>query len=84
MGAPLEVTRTDYTAQELRGLSSRCSDGEQVRRILAIAMVLEGWDRTEAAEFNGMDRQTLRDWVHRYNVTIRSAPRRSSLVRQPC
>jgi transposase len=38
-----------------------------VRRILAIAMVLEGWDRTEAAEFNGMDRQTLRDWVHRYN-----------------
>jgi transposase len=67
MGAPLEVTRTDYTAGELRGLSSRCSDGEQVRRILAIAMVLEGWDRTEAAEFNGMDRQTLRDWVHRYN-----------------
>jgi len=67
MGAPLEVTRTDYTAAELRGLSSRCSDGEQVRRILAIAMVLEGWPRTEAAEFNGMDRQTLRDWVHRYN-----------------
>ena len=67
MGAPLEVTRTDYTAHELRGLSSRCSDGEQVRRILAIAMVLEGWDRTQAAEFNGMDRQTLRDWVHRYN-----------------
>jgi transposase len=67
MGAPLEITRTDYTAQELRGLSSRCSDGDQVRRILAIAMVLEGWDRTEAAEFNGMDRQTLRDWVHRYN-----------------
>ena len=67
MGAPLEVTRTDYTAQELRGLSSRCSDGDQVRRILAIAMVLEGRPRTDAAEFNGMDRQTLRDWVHRYN-----------------
>jgi transposase len=67
MGAPLEITRTEHTAKELRGLSSRCSDGEQVRRILAIAMVLEGWDRTEAAEFNGMDRQTLRDWVHRYN-----------------
>jgi transposase len=68
MGAPLEVTRTDYTAEALRGLSSRCSDGEQVRRILAIAMVLDGWDRTQAAEFNGMDRQTLRDWVHRYNA----------------
>jgi predicted nucleic acid-binding Zn ribbon protein len=30
-------------------------------------MVLEGWDRTQAAEFNGMNRQTLRHWVHRYN-----------------
>lgn len=30
-------------------------------------MVLEGGTRTEAAEQNGMDRQTLRDWVHRYN-----------------
>lgn len=63
MGALLELTRTDYTASELRALSSRCSDGAQVRRILAIAMVLEGRARTEAAELNGMDRQTLRDWV---------------------
>lgn len=67
MGAPLEITRTDYTAEELRGLCGRCSDGAQVRRILALAMVLEGRSRTEAAELNGMDRQTLRDWVHRYN-----------------
>ena len=68
MGAPLEITWTDYTAEELRGLCGRCSDGAQVRRILAIAMVLEGRSRTEAAELNGMDRQTLRDWVHRYNA----------------
>src|ERR1700683_1823668 len=68
MGAPLEVTRTEYTADELRGRSSRCSDGAQVRRILAIAMVLEGRARTEAAELSGMDRQTLHDWVHRYNA----------------
>jgi len=67
MGAPLEITRTDYTSAELRVLSNRCSDGAQVRRILAVAMVLEGWPRTEAAALNGMDRQTLRDWVHRYN-----------------
>jgi transposase len=33
-----------------------------------LAMVLEGRSRTEAAELNGMDRQTLRDWVHRYNA----------------
>jgi transposase len=68
MGAPLEITRTEHTAEALRGLCSRCSDGAQVRRILAVAMVLEGRSRTEAAEFNGMDRQTLRDWVHRYNA----------------
>ena len=68
MGAPLEITRTEHTVEELRALSSRCSDGAQVRRILALAMILEGRGRTEAAELNGMDRQTLRDWVHRYNA----------------
>ena len=67
MGAPLGITRKDHTSSELRGLSQRCSDGAQVRRILALAMVLEGRPRTEAAALNGMDRQTLRDWVHRYN-----------------
>lgn len=36
--------------------------------MLALAMVLEGRPRTEAAQQNGMDRQTLRDWVHRYNA----------------
>ena len=38
-----------------------------VRRILALALVLEGEDRGTAAKTCGMDRQTLRDWVHRYN-----------------
>lgn len=68
MGAPVEITRSEYTGAELRAVSNRCSDGAQVRRILALAMVLEGRSRTEAAELNGMDRQTLRDWVHRYNT----------------
>ena len=36
--------------------------------MLAIALVLEGSDRTTAARTCGMDRQTLRDWVHRYNA----------------
>ena len=30
--------------------------------------MLEGVDRKTAAETCGMDRQTLRDWVHRYNA----------------
>ena len=68
MGAPLAITRREYSGAGLRALSSRCSDGAQVRRMLALAMVLEGRSRTEAAELNGMDRQTLRDWVRRYNA----------------
>ena len=68
MGAPVGITQTTFTSGELRALSGRCSDGAQVRRILAVAMVLEGRSRTEAAGLNGMDRQTLRDWIHRYNA----------------
>lgn len=67
MGAALEITRTDRTALELRAIASKCHDARQVRRLLAIALVLEGRSRREAAEQSGMDRQTLRDWVLRYN-----------------
>jgi transposase len=67
MGARLEITRTEHTGAQLRGLSNRCSDGA-VRRILALAMILEGRARTEAAELNGMDRQTSCDWGHRYSA----------------
>ena len=68
MGAALKISRTDYTGAQLRGVSARCSDGAQVRRLLAVALVLDGYSRREAAALNGMDRQTLADWVHRYNV----------------
>jgi transposase len=67
MGTAVEITRTDHTAAELRLAAGKCRDGAQVRRLLALAMVLEGQPRTVAARQNGMDRQTLRDWVHRYN-----------------
>jgi transposase len=67
MGTALAITRTEDTAAELRVLACKSTDGEQIRRLLALALVLEGRPRTEAAEQNGMDRQTLRDWVHRYN-----------------
>ena len=68
MSAAIPVTRLDRTASELRSFVSKCGDGAQVRRVLAIALVLEGRSRVEAAEQNGMDRQTLSDWVHRYNA----------------
>lgn len=68
MGTGLKITRGDYTSGELRAMSGRCSDGAQVRRLLGLALVLDGYSRTEAARLSGMDRQTLRDWVHRYNA----------------
>lgn len=68
MGAALTVTRTDHSAAELRSIAGRCRDAAQVRRLLALASVLDSRPRGEAAAQNGMDRQTLRDWVHRYNA----------------
>jgi transposase len=52
----------------LRAEAARTADAKQARRILAIAMILDGHSRLVAAQAGGMDRQTLRDWVHRYNA----------------
>jgi transposase len=68
MSAAIPITRLDRTASELRSFVSKCGDGAQVRRLLAISLVLDGHSRAAAAEQNGMDRQTLSDWVHRYNA----------------
>src|SRR4051794_9348139 len=59
--------RTDYTAGEGRRFAKRAKDAAQARRLLAIAAVLDGASRTEAATIGGMDRQTLRDLVIRFN-----------------
>ena len=86
MGAALAVRRSEHNADELRRFAAKSGDGSQVRRLLAIALVLEGYSRTEAAELSGMDRQTLRDWVHRYNdegidgLKSRSAPGRAPVL----
>ena len=61
------ITRTDLDASGLRQAAARSRDAAASRRMLALALVLEGHTRTEAAQAAGMDRQTLRDWVHRYN-----------------
>ena len=60
--------REDYSAAELRRLAKRSKDANQSRRLLSLAAVREGKDRAEAAKLGGMDRQTLRDWVHRFNA----------------
>ena len=66
--AAIEITRNDMTAAELRAASGTAKDVPSARRMLAIALVLEGIDRRTAARSCSMDRQTLRDWVHRYNA----------------
>jgi transposase len=59
---------TGRTPVELRALARRERDGRVSGRLLALANALDGMSRDEAARAAGMDRQTLRDWVHRYNA----------------
>lgn len=68
MAVAVSITRLDIMALDLRAAAGREKDGSAARRMLALAMVLDGADRKTAAETCGMDRQTLRDWVHRYNA----------------
>ena len=61
--------RVDYSAEELRALARRSETVNQSRRLLSLAAVRDGMDRSSAAKIGGMDRQTLRDWVHRFNAS---------------
>ena len=67
-GRPVEITRTELSAMELRRAAARSREADAARRMLALALVLEGRSRKEAAESCGMDRQTLRGWVVRTNA----------------
>ena len=60
--------RDDIGPEELRRRSRRESDGRVSARLIAIANALEGMDRASATLLAGIDRQALRDWVHRYNA----------------
>jgi Winged helix-turn helix len=61
--------REDFSAEELGALAKRSKDVHQSRRLLSLAAVRDGMERGEAAKIGGMDRQTLRDWVHRFNAS---------------
>ncbi len=64
----IAITRTELSADGLRAAARGTKDSDQARRLLALALVLDGASRAVAARAAGMDRQTLRDWVHRYNA----------------
>ena len=75
----IATTRHELGSDGLRREAARCRDAAAARRMLALALVLEGGSREAAARAAGMDRQTLRDWVHRYNAEgvegLRDRPR---------
>src|SRR5215213_6488739 len=61
------TVRVDFSADELRRLAAASKHANQSRRLLSLAAVVDGMSRADAARIGGMDRQTLRDWVHRFN-----------------
>src|SRR3954452_10161305 len=75
---------TGRTPAELRALARRERDGRVGARLLALANASDGMSRDEAARAAGMDRQTLRDWVHRYNADGVEGLRDRSRPGRPC
>ncbi len=67
--ASVAIACIELDAVQLRAEVGRSSDPRQTRRILAITMVVDGHSRLFAAQAGDMDRQMLRDWMHRYNAT---------------
>lgn len=60
--------RGDYTGSDLRGLARRCGDADQVRRLQALAVIVDGGSRSDAAKVGGVTLQIVRDWVIRFNA----------------
>ncbi|WP_291056687.1 IS630 family transposase, partial [Hyphomonas sp.] len=85
MAAAIGV-RADQTPEDLRRFARRCGDPDQVRRLLAIALILDGGSRSEAAKLAGVTLQIVRDWVLRFNaegpegLATRKAPGRASIL----
>lgn len=85
MAAAIRV-RSDYSSADLRRYARRCGDADQVRRLLAVALILDGSSRSEAAKVAGVTLQIVRDWVVRFNdggpegLATRKAPGRASIL----
>ena len=73
----------ERTPAELRALARRERDGRVGSRLLALANALDGMSRGVAARAAGMDRQTLRDWVHRYNAVYGRSPLCKGFLGEP-
>lgn len=67
MSVPIKL-RGDFSAGDVRAVARSCKDGALVRRLLAIATILDGHSRNDAALVGGVTRQIVRDWVVRFNA----------------
>ena len=67
MGAPIPL-RKDCNGKQLRGLAYRSGEGSQSCRLLALAAIYDGQDRTAAARVAGVETQIIRKWVLRFNA----------------
>lgn len=80
--------RGDYTANDLRRLAKASRDAKQTRRLLSLASIYDGGNRTEAARIGGVGLQVVRDWVLRFNgagpagLIDRKAPGKSALLKE--
>ncbi|MEY4056089.1 MAG: hypothetical protein RL519_1424 [Pseudomonadota bacterium] len=78
--------RSDYTSVDLRRFARRSGDPDQVRRLLAVALILDGGSRSEAAKVAGVTLQIVRDWVLRFNeggpdgLATHRAPGRAAIL----
>ena len=78
--------RSHYSSLELRRISRGCDDADQVRRLLALALILDGGSRSDAAKIAGVTLQIVRDWVLRFNeagpegLATRKAPGKPSIL----
>jgi len=85
MTAAVQV-RSDYSAGDLRRLARRSNDADQTRRLLALAVILDGGSRSEAARMGGVGLQVIRDWVLRFNeggpeaLRTRKAPGKTPIL----
>jgi hypothetical protein len=61
MAGGVTITRTDLDAGGFRRAAARSDDAAAARRMLALALVLDGRLRTEAAELNELGLAGLSD-----------------------
>jgi hypothetical protein len=62
------VLRDDYESAQLLELARQSEDADQLRRLLALALVHDGGSRSAGARAGGVGLQKFRDWVLWFNA----------------